>query len=126
MMRLIPAAFLSFLFLSGQSPALAGPSQGDLDKAYELNLQAMAEMSEAKFEEAVDHFRKAVQLVPDYGITGKPFIYSPTFMAGWGLEKIGNDREACAEFKAYLTRTGDQAEATKKEHADAFIKSHCK
>lgn len=103
----------------------AGASEDLLEKAYELNRQAMIDMSEAKFEEAIILFEQATRLKSDYEITGRPLVYTPIFMTAWAYEKLGNSKKACEAFHLYIQRSGTSAEPTKKDHADHFIKNYC-
>ncbi|MHB8481520.1 MAG: tetratricopeptide repeat protein [Nitrospiria bacterium] len=113
--------FFLFLFFF---PVTASGDEA-ADKAYDLNRRAMIDMSEAKFEEAADLFQEAAKLKSDYEISGKPLLYTPTFMTAWAYEKIGDRKKACDEFSLFLKRAGVLVEPTKKEHADDFIKKHC-
>ena len=119
---MIPSVFFLFLLAF---PVKAG-GEDVWDKAYDLNRQGMTDMSEARFEEAIVLFQEAAKLKSDYEITGKPLLYTPTFLAAWAFEKIGDRKKACGEFRLFLKRAGSDAEPTKKEHADDFIKNHCR
>ena len=107
------------------APATAFSDEGS-EKAYELNRQGMIDMSEAKFDEAILLFQQAFRLKSDYEISGKPLIYTPLFMTAWAYEKTGDIPKACENFRLFIERAGSRAEPSKKEHADHFIKDHCK
>ena len=115
--------WIFLLFLSILPVTVTGDAA--TEKAYDLNRQGMIGMSEAKFEEAIDLFQEAVKLKPDYEISGKPLLYTPTFMTAWAYEKIGDRKKTCEEFRVFLKRAGTLIEPTKKEHAGDFIKNHC-
>jgi len=96
------------------------------DEAYALNREGMIAMSEARFEDAIDLFERASALVTDYGIQGKPLLYTPIFMAGWASEKIGRIPQACASYRRFLTiAPADLVERTKADHAAGHLAAHC-
>jgi hypothetical protein len=114
---LLPAMFL---------PAPAAFGADDSDEAFELNRDAMVDMSMAEFDSAAEKFIKAASMVPDYGIKGRKLQYTPNFMAGWAFEKMGMVKNACVYFKKFLdvAPPGDR-ELTKTEHAQDYVDSHC-
>lgn len=98
----------------------------DEEDAYALNQEAMVDMSTAEFESAARKFLEAGALVPDYGIKNRSLRYTPTFMAAWAFEKMGNGAEACRYFKKFLEiAPPEQRETTKVEHAQDYLSHHC-
>jgi tetratricopeptide (TPR) repeat protein len=96
------------------------------EQAYEFNRAGMIAMSEARFEEAIEAFERAAKLAADYDISGKPLMYTPVFMTGWGSEKVGRTREACAAYRRYLRIAVEHpVEPTKVDHAKAYVSSNC-
>lgn len=96
------------------------------DQAYDLNREGMIAMSEARFEDAIAAFQRAAKLVPDYGISGKPLMYTPIFMTAWGSEKIGRTRDACLSYREYLRIAVEHpVEPTKVDHANAYVSATC-
>jgi len=95
------------------------------EQAYALNRDGMIAMSEARFEDAVDAFRRAAAIVPDYGIRGKALMYTPIFMTGWAFEKLGDVAAACEAYRRFLaTAPADAVEPTKADHAASY-KGRC-
>jgi tetratricopeptide (TPR) repeat protein len=104
----------------------AAAAGAEADRAYSLNQEAMAEMSQAAFESAADKFLRAAAIVPDYAIEDRPLRYTPTFMAAWAYEKLGAAARACRYYGRFLEiAPADRAEPTKLEHARAFVDQHC-
>ena len=96
------------------------------EQAYALNRDGMIAMSEARFEDAVDAFRRAAAMVPDYGIRGKALMYTPIFMTGWAFEKLGDVAAACEAYRRFLAAApADAVEPTKADHAAAYLAAHC-
>ena len=103
-----------------------GASQAE-ERAYSLNREGMIAMSEARFDDAIAAFTQAADLVADYGIAGKPLMYTPVFMTAWASEKIDHTREACAAYRRYLQIAVEHpVEPTKVEHANAYVSTNCK
>lgn len=97
------------------------------DAAYALNRDGMIAMSEARFEDAIVAFQRAAALRDDYAITGRALIYTPSFMTGWALEKIGRTEPACRGYRRFLDLAQTEiAESTKIDHAADYIETHCK
>lgn len=120
---LFTAAFLSLALLV----TVSAESRADqTEDAFELNRDAMVDMSMAEFESAAEKFIRAADLVPDYGIKGRRLQYTPNFMAAWAFEKMGKAQNACLYFKKFLdiAPLGDR-ELTKTEHAQEYVSSHC-
>ncbi|MFZ5863241.1 MAG: tetratricopeptide repeat protein [Nitrospirota bacterium] len=102
----------------------AGPN--DEDRAYALNREGMVAMSEARFEDAIAAFDRAAEVATDYAIIGRPLMYTPVFMSGWGSEKIGRTRQACRAYRDYLRIAVEHpGEPTKVDHAKAFTAANC-
>jgi tetratricopeptide (TPR) repeat protein len=98
----------------------------DVEKAYALNQDAMVDMSTAEFESAAQKFLEAAALVPDYRIKDRPLRYTPTFMAAWAFEKMGNLLKACVYYKKFLEiAPAEEREPTKAEHAQDFLNHQC-
>ena len=99
----------------------------DIDEqAYAFNRDGMIAMSEARFEEAVDAFRRATAMVPDYGVRGKVLMYTPIFMTGWASEKLDDTAAACEAYRRFLaTAPADAVEPTKADHAASYITGRC-
>jgi len=96
------------------------------NEAYALNREGMIAMSEARFDDAIDSFKRASGLIPDYGILGEPLMYTPVFMTGWASEKIGAVPDACASYRRFLTiAPTDVLEATKADHATEYLAARC-
>jgi len=96
------------------------------DSAYALNREGMIAMSEARFKEAIDAFQGASELVVDYGILGRPLVYTPVFMMGWASEKIGAVAGACEAYGKFLDiAPQDAIEGTKANHAAAYLAANC-
>jgi tetratricopeptide (TPR) repeat protein len=96
------------------------------EQAYALNRDGMIAMSEARFEDAVDAFRRAAAMVPDYGIRGKALMYTPIFMTGWAFEKLGDVAAACEAYRRFLAAApADAVEPTKAAHAKSYITGRC-
>jgi hypothetical protein len=96
------------------------------ERAYGLNREGMIAMSEARFSDAIDAFRRASQQVSDYGIRGRPLIYTPVFMTGWAFEKIGAVAGACEAYRTFLDiAPQDAIEETKADHATAYLAANC-
>ncbi|GEM_PF-1802960 len=95
-------------------------------EAYEHNRAGMANMSMARFEEAITEFNQAAALLPDYQIQGRPLIYTPIFMAGWAYEKIGRLNEACHNYRKFLEiAPPEMVEETKAQHAREVLEQCC-
>lgn len=96
------------------------------EEAYALNRDGMIAMSEARFDDAIDAFQRAAVLRADYGIVGRPLIYTPLFMTGWASEKIGRTVKACEAYRRFLHFSPlDTAEPTKIDHAASYLASQC-
>jgi tetratricopeptide (TPR) repeat protein len=96
------------------------------EQAYALNRDGMIAMSEARFEDAVDAFRRAAAMVPDYGIRGKALMYTPIFMTGWASEKLGDVAAACEAYRRFLAAApADAVEPAKADHAASYVAAHC-
>ena len=96
------------------------------EQAYALNRDGMIAMSEARFEDAVDAFRRAAAMIPDYGIRGKALMYTPIFMTGWAFEKLGDTAAACEAYRRFLVAApADAVEPTKADHAASYVAAHC-
>jgi tetratricopeptide (TPR) repeat protein len=88
------------------------------NEAYEHNRAGMANMSMARFEEAITEFSQAAALLPDYQISGRPLVYTPIFMTGWAYEKTGRLNEACRHYRKFLEIAPPEViEETKAQHA---------
>ena len=126
MIRFRPAYVAVLLFLAVFCAAPAGIRAEVSDEAFELNRDAMVDMSMAQFDSAAEKFIQAAALVPDYGIKGRRLQYTPNFMAAWAYEKMGKTQEACLYFRKFLdiAPLGDR-ELTKAEHAQEYVSSHC-
>jgi tetratricopeptide (TPR) repeat protein len=97
------------------------------ERAYALNREGMIAMSEARFTDAIDAFQRASQQVSDYGILGRPLIYTPVFMTGWASEKIGAVAGACEAYRKFLDiAPQDAIEETKADHAAAYLAANCR
>lgn len=98
----------------------------NVEEASALNQDAMVDMSMAEFESAARKFLKAAALVPDYGVKDRNLRYTPTFMAAWAFEKIGDEAEACRYFRRFLEiASPEDREPTKGEHATDYLNRHC-
>ncbi|HUJ79502.1 MAG TPA: tetratricopeptide repeat protein [Nitrospiria bacterium] len=128
-MKLIMPAVLSAGLLAGPSAGPCLAQTGDtqrMERAYAFNRAGMIDMSEARFDEAIDQFQQAADLVPDYGITKQSLRYTPTFMIGWAHEKQGRIEEACWSFRRFLDLApADLIEAGKADHARKYLVKHC-
>jgi len=111
------------------SCSLAGHAQGaspDDERAYDLNREGMIAMSEARFDDAIAAFGEAASLVSDYGIVGKPLMYTPVFMTARASEKIGHLQEACKAYRRYRRIAVEHpVEPTKSDHANAYVSANC-
>ncbi len=103
-------------------------ASSDVDEqAYALNREGMIAMSEARFLEAIDAFQRAATLVSDYGILGRPLMYTPVFMTGWASEKIEAVDAACNAYRRFLdVAPKDTIEQTKADHATAYLTANCR
>jgi tetratricopeptide (TPR) repeat protein len=126
MKRAHTACALALLFLALFWATPPESRAEDTDEAFELNRDAMVDMSMAEFASAAEKFIKAASLVPDYGIKDRKLQYTPNFMAGWAFEKMGKIQDACVFFRKFLdiAPPGDR-ELTKTEHAQDYVDSHC-
>ena len=107
--------------------ATAAGSASVEDRAYELNREGMIAMSEARFTDAIHAFQGAADLVADYGVLGKPLMYTPVFMTGWAAEKIGRTRDACEAYRRYVRIAQERPiEPTKIDHAKGYIEASCR
>jgi tetratricopeptide (TPR) repeat protein len=107
-----------FLFGTGSSTGFSELEEA----AYEHNRAGMANMSMARFEEAITEFEKAAALASDYQIRGRSLIYTPIFMTAWAYEKLGRLHEACKYYREFLTvAPTEMVEETKADHARAFL-----
>ncbi|MEW6325234.1 MAG: tetratricopeptide repeat protein [Nitrospirota bacterium] len=122
---MIPAMVLAgVLWLP--SAAADRPAATVIEEAYARNRDGMIAMSKARFDEAIEHFQQAADLVPDYGITRRGLLYTPNFMTGWAYEKLGRSEEACRYFRRFLeTAPVQRLEADKADHATEFMQRHC-
>jgi len=124
----IPAVLAAGLLLW---PAVGQAGKDDdtaqlLERAYAYNRNGMIAMSQAQFDEAIDHFQKAADLVPDYGITKRGLRYTPNFMIGWAHEKNGRNDEACRFFRRFLDLApAELIEEGKADHARQYLIHHC-
>ena len=97
------------------------------DAAYALHREGMIAMSEARFKEAIDAFQRASTLVLDYGILGRPLMYTPVFMTGWASEKIEAVSSACTAYRRFLNvAPKDAIEETKADHAMEYAAANCR
>ncbi len=97
-----------------------------MERAYAYNRDGMIAMSKARFDDAIEQFQKAAELVPDYGITRRGLRYTPNFMIGWAHEKNGRDEEACRSFRRFLDLAPHQwLEEEKADHARQYLGRHC-
>lgn len=97
------------------------------DEAYERNREGMVAMAEARFVDAIEAFEDAAKLVPDYGINGRPLMYTPIFMQGWASEKIGREASACRAYREFLRIAREHpVEPTKVDHATAYVGERCR
>lgn len=104
----------------------AAAAGADADRAYGLNQDAMAEMSQAAFEAAAEKFARAAAILPDYAIEGRPLEYTPNFMAAWAYEKLGDAGRACRYYDRFLELApAARAEPSKLDHARAFVTQQC-
>lgn len=111
--------------VAGPPPAQDDTTQR-LERAYAYNRAGMIDMSEARFDEAIEQFQRAADLVPDYGITKQSLRYTPTFMIGWAHEKQGRIEEACRFFRRFLDLApADLVEAGKADHARNYLVKNC-
>jgi tetratricopeptide (TPR) repeat protein len=126
-------AFISAVLAAGLllwpavSPAVEDQETAQLmERAYTYNRDGMIAMSQAQFDEAIGHFQKAADLVPDYGITRRGLRYTPNFMIGWAHEKNGESEEACRYFRRFLDLAPAQmVEESKADHASQYLNQHC-
>jgi tetratricopeptide (TPR) repeat protein len=82
----------------------------------------MVDMSMARFEEAIEEFRKAAVLLPDYQIRGRPLVYTPIFMTAWAYEKLGRQNEACDQYQKFLEISPpEMVEQSKAQHAQDVL-----
>jgi len=96
------------------------------EQAYAYNKAGMIDMSKAQFDEAIEQFQHAAELVPDYGITRRDLLYTPNFMIGWAHEKQGRVEEACRAFRRFLDLAPAQLiEQGKADHANEYFDQHC-
>jgi hypothetical protein len=108
------------------APLEASDAADSADSAYALNREGMIAMSEARFKEAIDVFQRASTLVLDYGILGRPLVYTPVFMTGWASEKIEAVSSACTAYRRFLNvAPKDAIEETKADHATAYLAANC-
>jgi tetratricopeptide (TPR) repeat protein len=113
-------AFLAWATIAG------GADPIDEDQAYALNRDGMVALSEGRFEDAIAAFDHAAKLATDYTIIGRPLMYTPIFMSGWGSEKIGRTQQACRAYREYLRIAVEHpVEPTKVDHAKAYISINC-
>ena len=99
----------------------------DTEDAYVLNQEAMVDMSMAQFEAAAEKFLEAAAMVSDYQIKNQKLRYTPTFMAAWAHEKLGNFAEACLYFREFLEISPeDERELTKVKHATDYLNDRCR
>lgn len=97
-----------------------------IEQAYAYNRAGMIAMSKAEFDDAIEQFQKAAELVPDYGITRRGLRYTPNFMIGWAHEKTGRDVDACRSFRRFLDLAPHQwMEEEKADHARQYLGRHC-
>jgi tetratricopeptide (TPR) repeat protein len=107
------------------SPAVSDNSQ-QFEQAYAYNKAGMIDMSKAQFDEAIEQFQHAAELVPDYGITRRDLLYTPNFMIGWAHEKQGRVEEACRAFRRFLDLApASLIEQGKADHANQYFDQHC-
>lgn len=97
-----------------------------IEQAYAYNKAGMIDMSKAQFDEAIEQFQHAAELVPDYGITRRDLLYTPNFMIGWAHEKQGRIEEACRAFRRFLDLApAPLIEQGKADHANQYFDQHC-
>lgn len=105
---------------------MAQPSSNVEEEAYEHNRAGMVNMSMARFEQAIEDFRKAAALLSDYQIRGRPLVYTPIFMMAWAYEKLGRLKEACGYYQRFLEISPpDLIEPTKALHAREVLDQEC-
>ena len=110
--------YLGILTFSLSGLCSAQSSSSVQDQAYEYNRAGMMDMSMARFEEAIEEFRKAAALLPDYQIRGRSLVYTPIFMTAWAYEKIGRQNEACDQYQKFLESSPpEMVEESKAQHA---------
>ena len=110
--------YLIILTVSLHGICFAQNSPSVEDRAYEYNRAGMMDMSMARFEEAIEEFRKAAALLPDYQIRGRSLVYTPIFMTAWAYEKIGRQNEACDQYRKFLESSPPEVvEESKAQHA---------
>jgi tetratricopeptide (TPR) repeat protein len=127
------AVSISVSVFPAASPAGApasSPTKSDdsqlIEQAYAYNKAGMIDMSKAQFDEAIEQFQHAAELVPDYGITRRDLRYTPNFMIGWAHEKQGRVEEACRAFRRFLDLApAPLIEQGKADHATQYFDQHC-
>lgn len=106
--------------------AIVTDNTPETERAYAYNRDGMIDMSMAQFDEAIEQFQHAADLVPDYGITRRDLRYTPTFMIGWAHEKQGRVEEACRAYHRFLDLAPAQLiEQGKADHANQYFDRHC-
>jgi tetratricopeptide (TPR) repeat protein len=106
--------------------AIVTDNTRETEQAYAYNRDGMIDMSEARFDEAIEQFQHAADLVPDYGITRRDLRYTPNFMIGWAHEKQGRIEEACRAYRRFLDLAPAQLiEQGKADHANQYFDRHC-
>jgi tetratricopeptide (TPR) repeat protein len=109
-----------------KTPAVLSNDAQLAERAFAYNREGMIDMSEARFDEAIELFQQAAQLVPDYGITRRELRYTPNFMIGWAHEKQGRIEEACRAFRHFLDLAPPALiEQGKADHAGQYLDQHC-
>jgi len=109
-----------------ETPAIDQDDAQAMERAYAHNRAGMIAMSEARFDEAIEQFQHAAELVPDYGITKRGLRYTPNFMIGWAHEKQGRIDEACRAFRRFLDLApAPLIEEGKADHARRYLGREC-
>ena len=125
-MKLTPGLLwikLSFIIIGFSA---TGVRADEVEEAYALNQEAMADMSMAQFDSAARKFLEAATMVQDYQIKDRKLRYTPTFMAAWAFEKEGHRAEACRSYQRFLEiAPPEYREATKADHAKDYLSRHC-
>jgi len=126
MTAFMPAVLAAGLLLWPAGPVTDDETSQIVERAYAYNREGMIAMSKALFDNAIEQFQKAADLVPDYGITRRGLRYTPNFMIGWAHEKNGRQEEACRSFRRFLDlATRPWIEEEKADHASQYLGRHC-
>lgn len=128
MIAFMPAVLAAGLIWSPAGAAVIDENETArlMEQAYAYNRAGMIAMSKAEFDDAIEQFQKAAELVPDYGIIRRGLRYTPNFMIGWAHEKNGRDEKACHSFRRFLDLAPHQwLEEEKADHARQYLGRHC-